>query len=119
MVENLRSCLSSIEGVNLLGTGEILPNTTSFIVKDSDSIALLSALDLDGLCASSGSACSSGSVNPSHVVEAMGFSSEEANSLVRFSLGRENSPEQIDFAVSVLPRVIGQCRSADVAVNEV
>ena len=119
MVENLRSCLSSIEGVNLLGTGEILPNTTSFIVKYSDSIALLSALDLEGLCASSGTACSSGSVNPSHVVEAMGFSSEEANSLVRFSLGRENSPEQIDFAVSVLPRVIGQCRSADVAVNEV
>ena len=85
-------------------------NTLSFIVEESDSIALLSGLDLEGICASSGSACSSGSVTPSHVVKATGASDSAANSLVRFSLGRESSREQVELVADLLPRVVAQAR---------
>ncbi len=71
-----------------------------------DSISLLAALDLEGICASSGSACSVGSLEPSHVLLAMGRSAEEANSLVRFSLGRETTPEEIDSTIGVLQTLL-------------
>ena len=63
-----------------------LANTVAFTVKGCDSIALLAGLDMEGICASSGSACSAGSLEPSHVMLALGVEKEEANSLVRFSL---------------------------------
>jgi cysteine desulfurase len=61
---------------------------------------------LEGICASSGSACSAGSLEPSHVVHALGIGSELANSLVRFSLGRESSLEEVAYVEGVLPKVI-------------
>ena len=85
-----------------------LPNTIAFSVARSDSIALLSCLDLEGFCASSGSACSSGSVSPSHVLTAMGVDNIEANSLVRFSVGPEISHLDIDILIFSLPRVFDQ-----------
>ena len=105
--------VDSIEGASFIGdrnkNGRLL-NTLSFIVEESDSIALLSGLDLEGICASSGSACSSGSVTPSHVVKATGASDSAANSLVRFSLGRESSREQVELVADLLPRVVAQAR---------
>jgi cysteine desulfurase len=83
-----------------------LPNTTSFVVRGSDSIALLAGLDMEGICASSGSACSAGSLEPSHVVRALGLGDELANALVRFSLGRETTAEEIGYVEKVLPEVI-------------
>ena len=71
-----------------------------------DSIALLAGLDMEGICASSGSACSAGSLEPSHVVSALGVEPRLANSLVRFSLGRENSLEEVELVARVLPAVI-------------
>ena len=85
-----------------------LPNTVAFSVPRSDSIALLSSLDLEGICASSGSACSSGSVSPSHVLSAMGVDELEANSLVRLSLGRETSAADIDLLTASLARVLAR-----------
>ena len=85
-----------------------LPNTVAFSVPRSDSIALLSSLDLEGNCASSGSACSSGSVSPSHVLSAMGVDELEANSLVRLSLGRETSAADIDLLTASLARVLAR-----------
>ena len=77
--------LESLEGVTLLSpeSGSLV-NTLTFTVENADSIGLLAALDLEGICASSGSACSVGSLEPSHVALAMGSSREEANAMVRF-----------------------------------
>jgi cysteine desulfurase len=82
-----------------------LANTVSFIVRGADSIALLAGLDVEGICASSGSACSAGSIEPSHVILAIG-KKELANSLVRFSLGRDSTAEEIDFVCAALPEII-------------
>src|SRR5207247_2018806 len=109
----LASFLSSLEGVTLRGSSSArLSNTLSFTVAGSDSFALLAALDLHGVCASSGSACSSGSLNPSHVLLAMGVEPDLASSLVRFSLGRESSLEQVQFVQSILPDVINRVRNS-------
>jgi len=83
-----------------------LPNTVSFLVRGSDSIALLAGLDIEGICASSGSACSAGSLEPSHVISSLGVDRRLANSLVRFSLGRESTLEEVEYTESVLPEVI-------------
>ncbi|MGH7993488.1 MAG: cysteine desulfurase family protein [Limisphaerales bacterium] len=97
---------SKIEGVEFVGSLEArLSNTASFTVKGADSIALLGGLDLEGICASSGSACSAGSLEPSHVVAALG-KRDSANSLVRFSLGRDSSPADVDFVCRVFPEVV-------------
>lgn len=83
-----------------------LANTVSFLVEGSDSIALLAGLDLEGVCASSGSACSAGSLEPSHVIAALGVDLKLANALVRFSLGRNTTEEEISFVEKVMPGVI-------------
>jgi cysteine desulfurase len=82
-----------------------LPNTVSFTVRGSDGIALMAGLDVEGICASSGSACSAGSLEPSHVITAIG-KPDVANSLVRFSLGRDSTMGEVDFVCAVLPEVI-------------
>jgi cysteine desulfurase len=83
----------------------VLANTVAFTVRGSDGIALMAGLDMEGICASSGSACSSGSLEPSHVVVAIGRK-DVANSLVRFSLGRDSTMEEVDYVCSLLPVVI-------------
>lgn len=103
----LLAALSGIKGVRLVGSQtHYLGNSVAFVVEHSDSNALLAGLDLEGICASSGSACTAGSLEPSHVVSAMGFSSQAANALVRFSLGRENTLDEIQYATSMLPLII-------------
>jgi cysteine desulfurase len=87
-----------------------LTNTVSFVVRDADSIALLAGLDVEGICASSGSACSAGSIEPSHVILAIG-KKDLANSLVRFSLGRDSTRKEIDFVCDALPEIIRRTRT--------
>jgi cysteine desulfurase len=89
-----------------------LANTVAFTVSGADSIALMAGLDLDGVCASSGSACSAGSVEPSHVMLAMGVPKDEANALVRLSLGRESTLAEVEHVESVLPKVIARIQGA-------
>jgi len=89
-----------------------LANTFSFLVEDADSISLMANLDLEGICASSGSACSAGSLETSHVVSALGVNQQLSNSLVRFSLGRENSLEDVLYVIERLPEVLRRSRSA-------
>lgn len=79
-----------------------LPNTSNFRVPNTDGEALLIALDLDGICASSGAACASGSLTPSHVLTAMGLSSAEAQSTLRFSFGHSTTQAEIDTAVAAI-----------------
>ena len=105
--------VSQIPGVTLRGhPTERLPNTLAFTVEGADSIGLMAALDLEGICASSGSACSAGSLEPSHVLEAMGVPKAEANALVRFSLGRETTESEVETVIHQLPPIIHRLRSA-------
>lgn len=76
--------------------------------------ALLMALDLEGVSASAGSACAAGSLEPSHVVAALGVPSEVATSVLRFSLGRSTTGADIDAAAEVVGRIVGRMRAADV-----
>jgi cysteine desulfurase len=111
--ERLVRLVQGLEGVRLVGSHEArLANTVSFVVTGSDSIALLAGLDMEGICASSGSACSAGSLEPSHVVSALGFEPALANSLVRFSLGRDSMLEEIEYTEEILPGVIRRAQLA-------
>ena len=102
----LVTAIEKIDGSVLVSPREkSLVNTVSFVVHNADGIALLAGLDMEGICASSGSACSAGSPEPSHVVFSIG-KKEAANSLVRFSLGRESTEAEVDFVCQVLPRII-------------
>ena len=104
--------LAELDGINLAGPlAKRLANTISLTVTGTDSMTLLAALDMEGICVSSGSACSAGSLNPSHVISAMGRNDDEANSLVRFSLGRESTVEEIDFVLGQFPKVLNRIRS--------
>ena len=99
--------LEKMEGVSIQTRAlKSLPNTVAFTVAGADSIALLAALDLEGICASSGSACSAGSLEPSHVLRAMGVGREESNALVRFSLGRESTAAEVARVLEVLPGLL-------------
>jgi len=86
--------------------------TTNALFQNVEGEALLMALDLAGICASSGSACTSGSLEPSHVVKAMGFSNDWARGAVRFSFGRGNTIAEIDQTLDVLARVVPRLRSS-------
>ena len=87
---------------------ECLSNTLAFTVRTADSMSLLAGLDLEGICASSGSACSAGSLEPSHVMLALGVPADEANALVRFSLGRESTLEEVTAVSRALPEIIAR-----------
>ena len=109
--ERLAQTVTSLPGVERHGCPENrLPNTLAFSVEGTDSISLLANLDLEGVCASSGSACTAGSVEPSHVLRAMGVPESRAKALVRFSLGRESTEEEVDRVESLLPTLIDRCR---------
>ncbi len=108
-ISRLLSLIDSLagDGVTLRGPRlRRLANTAAFTVRGADSIALLAGLDLEGVCASSGSACSAGSLEPSHVILAMGVNPSEANSLVRLSVGRENTLDEVAQVENILPEII-------------
>ena len=108
----LAAAVEKIAGCEIVSPREnCLANTLSFVVRSSDGIALMAGLDVEGICASSGSACSAGSLEPSHVILAIG-KKNLANSLVRFSLGRDSTAAEVDFVISVLPEVIRRAQLA-------
>jgi len=110
----LISAVETIKGVQFVGSRtHRLANTVSFVVENTDSIALLAGLDLQGICASSGSACSAGSLEPSHVVSALGLGGTLANSLVRFSLGRDSSLLDVEQVERLLPGIIHCAQGLD------
>lgn len=104
----------TIAGVNINGgESERLSNTSNLHVENADGEALLLILDQKGICASSGSACMSGSREPSHVLKAMGFSDEEANASLRFSFGRFTKDSEVDAAIPILEEAVRHLRSID------
>jgi cysteine desulfurase len=117
LTEQLTAAIQKIDGCEIVSPREhCLANTVAFVVRGSDGIALMAGLDVEGICASSGSACSAGSLEPSHVILAMGRK-ESANSLVRFSLGRDSTVEEVDFVCSLLPAVIRRAQLAGKAAS--
>ena len=92
------------------GAASRTPNTTNLVFPGIEGEALLIALDLKGLACSTGAACSSGAVEPSHVLTAIGLPPEEARASLRFSLGRHSTEQEIDFALQVVPSAVEQLR---------
>ena len=111
LTNRLINLVRAIDGVHFVGSADRrLVNTVSFVVEGADSIALLAGLDLEGICASSGSACSAGSLEPSHVIRALGLPMPLAHSLVRFSLGRESTAEEVELVENALPEIVKRTR---------
>jgi cysteine desulfurase len=104
--------LSSVPNTEVNGAREPrVPNTTNISFDRIEAESLLIALDLEGVAVSTGSACSSGTLEPSHVLKAMNLSSHRAQNSIRFSLGAANTEEQIDHVISILPRIVTKLRS--------
>ncbi|MGB5987258.1 MAG: cysteine desulfurase NifS [Desulfobacterales bacterium] len=91
-------------------TTQRLPNTTSIGFEYVEGEAILLMMDQHGICASSGSACTSGSLEPSHVLRAMGVPFTSAHGSIRFSLSIYNTEEEIDHIITVLPPIIARLR---------
>jgi len=92
-----------------------LPNTTNIAFEAVEAEAVLMMLDRVGICASSGSACTTGSIEPSHVLVAMGLSPARARGSVRFSLGIYNTDGEVDYLLKHLPRIIARLRAVSPA----
>jgi cysteine desulfurase len=103
--------LATIPDVRVNGaTAPRLPTTTSVSFKGVDGQSLIVALDLKGVAASTGSACSSGSLEPSHVLIAMGLADEWLQGTVRFSLGPGNTLAEVDAVLHMLPSIVARLR---------
>jgi cysteine desulfurase len=103
--------LAQVEGAGVNGGGASrVPNTTNIYIDHIDGEAMVIALDLKGLAVSTGAACSSGAVEPSHVLIAMGLRPEQARASLRFSLGKQNTEEEIDFALALVPETVARLR---------
>jgi cysteine desulfurase len=103
-------------GVNSQGAPRV-PNTTSIYFDYIEGEALVIALDLKGLAVSTGAACSSGAIEPSHVLTAMGLPPERARGSLRFSLGKQNTREDIEFAQSLVPHTVARLRELSPIYN--
>ena len=116
-VERLRDrleqrVLSNVPDSHLnCATVDRLPTTSSIRFDHVESEPLLISLDLQGFAVSSGSACSSGSAEPSHVLSAVGLSRDQAKSTLRFSLGRQTDLDQVDELLAVLPGIVARLRA--------
>ncbi len=94
--------------------GQRLPHTANLAFTGAEAESLILALDLEGIGASSGAACSSGSMEPSHVLIAMGLPQERIANSVRFSLGRNTTPEEIAYALEIVPPIVERVRRVNV-----
>jgi len=116
--DRLRQAVLGISGVELTGhSRERLAGHLSVIARETDGETVALSLDLEGVACSTGSACTTGSPEPSHVLAAMGYPDEESRGAVRFSLGRTTTDDEISRAVEVVPRVIARMRSGAAAVR--
>jgi cysteine desulfurase len=104
--------LASVSGARITGDPtERLPHHASFVIDDVEGDSLLMRLDREGVYASSGSACTSGSLEPSHVLLAMGISPKEALSSLRLTVGKRTNEADVDAAVEVIQEAVGALRA--------
>jgi cysteine desulfurase len=109
--DHLERELLEIEATGLNGEGAPrVPNTANIYFDGIEGEALVIALDLKGLAVSTGAACSSGAIEPSHVLTAMGLRPDRAKASIRFSLGKQNTPEDVPFALGLIPETVARLR---------
>lgn len=107
-----REVLARVADTAVNGAGqERVPNTTNISFDGIEAESLLIALDLEGIGVSTGSACSSGTLEPSHVLRAMGFGPARTQSSLRFSLGASTTEDDVDRVIGVLPKLVAKLRS--------
>ena len=103
--------LAQVEEAQVNGQGAArVPNTTNIRFEHLEGESMVIALDLKGLAVSTGAACSSGAIEPSHVLVAMGLHPEQARASIRFSLGKQTKAEDIDFALALIPETVARLR---------
>jgi len=106
-----RGILANVPGTAVNGGGSPrVPNTTNISFDRVEAESVLIALDLEGVAVSTGSACSSGTLEPSHVLKAMGLPVHRTQNSLRFSLGMFSTEQEVDFVVGVLPRIVEKLR---------
>jgi cysteine desulfurase len=111
--------LSEVETIGVNGEGAPrVPNTTNIHFDCIEGEALVIALDLKGLAVSTGAACSSGAIEPSHVLTAMGLPPEQARASLRFSLGKQNTPQDVEFALHLIPPTVARLRELSPVYNK-
>lgn len=113
-----RGLLDAIPDCEVNGGGDRLPNTTNIGFKFIEGEAILFMLDRESICASSGSACTSGSLDPSHVLTAMGLPYTILHGSIRFSLSRFNTPEEIQYVLAVMPGIVEKLRALSPFTND-
>jgi len=112
--------LAEVEATGVNGAGAPrVPNTTNIYFDYIEGEALVIALDLKGMAVSTGAACSSGAIEPSHVLTAMGMPAERARASLRFSLGKQNTADEVDFALSLIPQSVARLRELSPVYNGV
>jgi cysteine desulfurase len=101
----------AVEGtrVNAVGAPRV-PNTSNIVFEGIEGEGFVIAMDLKGVSVSTGAACSSGATEPSHVLSAMGLSAEEARASIRFSLGKQNTAEEVEYVLAQVPAVVAKLR---------
>jgi len=106
-----RGILAQVEDAAVNGdAAPRVPNTTNIYFDHIEGEAMVISLDLKGLAVSTGAACSSGAIEPSHVLTAMGLRPDRARASIRFSLGKQNTEEDIDFALALVPEAVARLR---------
>jgi cysteine desulfurase len=114
-----QTILGEVEGTAVNGqAAPRVANTTSISFECIEGEALVIALDLKGLAVSTGAACSSGAIEPSHVLTAMGLRREQARASLRFSLGKQSTPEDVEFALSLIPQTVARLRELSPVYNK-
>jgi cysteine desulfurase len=107
-----KGVMAAVQGARVNGAEAArVPNTSNIMFPDISSESLLIALDMKGLACSSGSACSSGAVKPSHVLTAIGLAGDEARSSLRFSLGRHTTEADVDLVLAMIPQEVARLRA--------
>jgi cysteine desulfurase len=110
--------LNQVESAGINGAGAPrVPNTSNIYFDYIEGEALVIALDLKGLAVSTGAACSSGAIEPSHVLTAMGLRPGQARASLRFSLGKQNTAEDVDFALELVPASVARLRELSPLYN--
>jgi len=116
--DRLQAGLLALPDASVNGTtAQRLPNTLNISFSYIEGESMLMYLSDHGICASSGSACSSGSLEPSHVIRAMGVPFTAAHGSLRFSFGRYNSDEDVDRVLAVMPGIVSKLRAMSPFVN--
>lgn len=111
--------LAEIEGTGVNGAGAPrAPNTTNIYFDGIEGEALVIALDLKGLAVSTGAACSSGAIEPSHVLIAMGLPADRARASIRFSLGKQNTADEVEFVLGLVPQIVARLRELSPVYNK-